>query len=67
MQDKQEQKVSWDKQEYQRVPWLRVEYGKTVLPQRDQRSNCFLANDQVLQPRTESQSFAKFFANDFFL
>jgi hypothetical protein len=53
-------KISWVSQAYQRIPWLRVRYGKTVKPQKDQSSNLQLADEQVMRPRDEpvSHSFA---------
>jgi hypothetical protein len=59
-QEDKPKRVSWVSQAYQRIPWLRVRYGRQVKPQRDQVSNLDLANDQVMRPREESvtHSFA---------
>jgi hypothetical protein len=46
-------KVSWIKQAYQRAQWIRVRYGKRVLPQAQQRSNISLTDEQVMSSRTE--------------
>jgi len=49
VQTEQLKKTSWfDKL---RVPWLRVKYGRTVKPQKDQSSNLSLADEQVMQKR----------------
>jgi hypothetical protein len=57
----QPKRISWVKQVYQRLPWLRVKYGRTVKPQKDQSSNLDLADAQVMQRRDEpvghSQAF----------
>jgi hypothetical protein len=54
----QPKKISWVKQVYQRVPWLRVRYGKTVAPQKDQKSNLTLDDAQVMQKRDDPVSHA---------
>ncbi|MHB8503426.1 MAG: hypothetical protein ACYDHE_21090 [Candidatus Acidiferrales bacterium] len=46
-------RVSWVSQAYQRVPWLRVRYGRTVKPQMEQASNLHLDDAQVMQRRDE--------------
>ena len=46
-------KVSWVKALYRRAPWIRVRYGRRVLPPNNQMSNISLTADQVMQRRTE--------------
>jgi hypothetical protein len=46
-------KVSWINRAYQRAQWIRVKYGKRVLPQAQQRSNISLTDDQVMGKRDD--------------
>jgi hypothetical protein len=47
--------VDWESTERPKTPWIKptVHYGKTVKPQKDQKSNQPLTDAMVLQPRAE--------------
>lgn len=45
--------VPWEQQERLRPKWVQNEHGETIAPQRDQKSNNSLTDEQVLQSRTQ--------------
>ena len=51
-------KISWLHTVYQRAAWIRVKYGRKILPPNDQRSNLALENAQVMYRRDDPVSNA---------
>ena len=48
-----EPKQPWAAQERIRAPWVKVQYGQTVAPPNDQKSNLNLSDEQVMKKRNE--------------
>lgn len=53
---KKDEKKAWDQESYQRASWIKptVQYGSTIAPPNDQKSNNHFEDSQVLQPREEA-------------
>lgn len=51
-------KISWVRMVYNRAAWIRVKYGRKILPPNDQQSNLALENAQVMYRRDDPVSNA---------